>query len=106
MRDTCISQLQTAMDVADQALMTIESSGSLQGEPGNSDASCVVDRVLPVRGFFQCPDVCSFGVAEYIRVAIVRANTKVHRFDSVPLIFNGFDKQQSFADPKLDRTLI
>ena len=74
---------------------------------GKAVALGVVDRVLTaVRGFFQCPDVCGFGVAEYVCVAIVCTNTKVQGIDSVPLFFNGLDKEQPFADPKLDRTLI
>jgi hypothetical protein len=40
------------------------------------------------------------------RIAIIRANAKIHVVRSVPLIFHGLYKQNGIAQPELDWTFI
>jgi len=45
-------------------------------------------------------------VAEDVCVAVVCSNAKVRIIRSIPLIFDGFDKQSDITEPELDRALV
>ncbi len=45
-------------------------------------------------------------MTEDVCVAVVCSNAKVRVIRSIPLIFDGFDKQSDIPEPELDRALV
>ena len=52
------------------------------------------------------PLISHFIVAKDVGVAIIGPYAKVNRLWTVPLIFNGFDKENRIAEPEFDRALV